>query len=59
MKNYTIGNRTHTLLACSAVPQPTVPSRALFMQKTQMQLTTVSYAEYYTDTNRWIQPEEH
>jgi hypothetical protein len=52
MKNYTIGNQTHNLLACSAVPQPTVPSRALFMQQTQTQLTTVSYAEYYTDTNR-------
>ena len=26
--NDTIGNRTHNLLACSAVPQPTVPPNA-------------------------------
>jgi len=36
MKNYTIRNWTHNLQARSAVPQPTVPSRALFMQQTQM-----------------------
>ena len=26
--NYTIGNRTRDLPACSAVPQPTAPQRA-------------------------------
>ena len=33
MKNFidTIGNRTHDLPACSAVPQPTAPSRAPFI----------------------------
>ena len=36
MKNYAIGNRTHNLLACNAVPQPTVPLHGLFMQQTQM-----------------------
>ena len=30
MKNFnnTIGNRTHGLLACSSVPQPSAPQRA-------------------------------
>jgi len=28
MKNDTIGNRTHDLQTCSAVPQPTAPPRA-------------------------------
>jgi len=36
MKKYTIGNRTQNLLACSAVPQPTVPLHGPSMQQTQM-----------------------
>jgi hypothetical protein len=31
--NDTIGNRTRDLLACSAVPQPTVPPRAPTLHK--------------------------
>jgi hypothetical protein len=57
MTNHAIGYQTHNLLVCSAEPQPTAPSCAPFMQQTQMQLTTANYAEYYTDTNGWIQPE--
>ena len=36
--NDTIGNRTHDLLTCSAVPQPTVPPRAAAISVTKVRV---------------------
>ena len=36
--NYTTGNRTRELLACSAVPQPTAPPRATNFPEYQMKI---------------------
>jgi len=48
--NDTIGNRTHTLPACSAVPQPTAPPGALITKikilKSLISVSSTSYVRY-------------
>ena len=47
--NDTIGNRTHGLLACRTVPQPTAPPRALHFKGSTEQLQNRTFMEFRSE----------
>ena len=55
--NDTIGNRTHDLLACSAEPQPTAPSRAPEVSGTLHKLSALIPRKYSRHPQQQQAPE--